>query len=220
MVSAVAGFVPPPPTTTHDTHTHTHLAGADHTHSGQGKEQHGGVQLQTPADACLLSPWCLLRPPPDVPSTIFCCFLWFHPRVEVRPAFAAGTFRVLGLTGPEPSSDSTKAPAATAARTEETRVAPSCRTTTWFSSTRRCRTPRTCRSTWFRACGRSWRGSGQRAARPCTRCSATAPSRTVTPQGSDRRQNRSAGTSVGPNVLSHGTKNDAIRHLPGSTASP
>lgn len=199
---------------------HTHTSPTTHTLVRGRKKQHGGFELHTAADSCLLSSWCLLCPPPDGPSTIFCCFLWFHRRVEVRPTFAAGTFRVLGLTRPECSSDSTKALPATAVRTEETCVAPSCRTTTWFSSTRRCRTPRTCRSTRFRACGQSWRGSGQCAAPPCTRCSATARSRTVTLQGSDRHPNRSAGTSVGPNMLNHGIKKDAIHHLPGSTASP
>lgn len=72
-------------------------------------------------------------------------------------------------------------------------MAPSCQTISWFSSTRRCRTPRTCRSTWFRAFGRSWRGWARRAAPPCARCSATAPSRTATPQDWDPHPNRSAG---------------------------
>lgn len=175
--------------------THTHLA--DHTHSLRARtQQHGWSHLRTPTDSLLLSSSCLLFPPSDVPSTIFCCFLSFPRRVEVRAAVAMGTFMVQGLKHGVRSSDSTKEPPATAACTVETRVAPSCQTTGWFSSTRRCRTPRTCRSTWFRACGRRSRGWGQRVTPPCTRCSATARSRTVTLQGSDRRPNRSAGTSL------------------------
>ncbi len=92
-------------------------------------------------------------------------------------------------------TDSTRASPATAVHIVEMCAAPSCEMICWFSSTPPCRTPRTCRSTWFRAGGRSWRDSVCCAAPLCARCSVTRPSLTATHQGWDRHPNLSAGIS-------------------------
>lgn len=82
-----------------------------------------------------------------------------------------------------PPTDSTRASPATAVRTVETCAAASCETICWFSLTPPSRTPRTCRSTWSRAGGRSWKDSARCVAPRCAHCSATPPSLTATHQG-------------------------------------
>lgn len=81
---AVSGLVPQPPSD-----THTHLADHTHTHThtvlrARKEQQHARLHLQTQTDSCFLSSSCLLLHAPDVPSTIFCCFLSLPRRVEVR----------------------------------------------------------------------------------------------------------------------------------------
>lgn len=76
---AVSGSVPPAPVTP----THTSLT----THTvlrARKEQQHARLHPHTHTGSCLLSFLCLLFHPPDVPSTIFCCFLSLPRRVEVR----------------------------------------------------------------------------------------------------------------------------------------
>lgn len=85
---------------------------------------------------------------------------------------------------------------ATAAPTAATCAALHCAMTSWSFSTLHCLIPKTRKSTWSRAGGRSWRPSAPSAALPCARCSATPPSQTATRQGWDQHPSPSAGGAL------------------------
>lgn len=77
---AVSGIAPQPPMTAAHTSLTTHTL----TRRARKEQQHGRLHLQTQADSCFLSSSCLWFHPPDVPSTIFCCFLSLLRRMAVR----------------------------------------------------------------------------------------------------------------------------------------